>query len=341
MRVGLTYNLKENASLADEHSAEWDLPETIDAIANALSREHEVIWVLADADAYEKLRHSRADIVFNVAEGKDGPNREAHLPAILEFLRIPYTGSDSLTLSLCLNKARTKEILFYHGIPTPDFQVFHASNEPLVLTDYPMLVKPLWEGSSIGIHDNVWVENEKELRSKMKGIIVQHHQPAIVEEALTGREFTVALLGNGTQLKVLPLVEVMLDALPHEAHPLYSYEAKWIWDTPEKPLDIFHCPAQVEDVLKGKIEGIAKAAFRALGCRDWCRIDVRLDREGNPSILEVNPLPGILPNPRQNSCFPKAARAAGMDYPEMVLSILGAALERCGMLESVGSSKRR
>jgi D-alanine-D-alanine ligase len=332
MRIGLTYNLKgSDAGPADERNAEWDDPQTIQAIHQALSIEHQVVSILADQNAYEKFKASGAGIVFNVAEGFSGPNRESHIPSMLEFLGIPYTGSDPLTLSLCLDKAKTKELLNYNRIPTPRFCVVE-NGQDLVWPDlYPAMVKPLWEGSSIGVHNSCWVKNAKELASQVRVIWEQYHQPALVEEGLLGREFTVALMGNGDDLKVLPIVEVNLAALPPEANPIYSYEAKWIWDVPENPLDIFHCPASLTAVLKGKIEETAKRAFKAMGCRDWCRIDIRLDAGETPHVLELNPLPGILPDPDQNSCFPKAARAAGMSYQEMILGVLNIAMKRYGL----------
>lgn len=337
MRVGLTYNLKNTKeNPADEFCAEWDDPETIDAILKALSREYEVIPVIADLNAYQKLIFSRPDIVFNVAEGKNGPNREAHIPAILEFLNIPYTGSDPFSLSACLDKARTKEILSYHGIAVPRFQIVKELKDLEWKNPFPALVKPLWEGSSIGVHNSSWVENQKDLSDRSRFILENYHQPALIEEALTGREFTVALIGNGKTLESLPIVEVRLDVLPKGAHPIYSYEAKWVWDVPENPLQIFECPASLNDELRVKIESVAKAAFLALGCRDWCRIDIRLDASGEPYVLELNPLPGILPDPRQNSCFPKSARAAGLSYEDMILKVLRVAMKRYGLLQKEG-----
>lgn len=342
MRVGLTFNLKKpNADPADEISAEWDEPQTIQSITDALASEHDVVPVIADPDAYHKLRTSSLDIVFNIAEGCRGPNREAHVPSLLEFLALPYTGSDPFTLSACLDKVRAKEILVAHGIPTP---AFHVVSDPGALNwrgGYPAIVKPRWEGSSIGIHDASWVENARQLRERVHRICTELRQPALIEEALNGREFTVALLGNGDGLRVLPLVELNFDALPPYAHPIYSYEAKWIWDVKEKPLKIFECPAVVEDALRVKIEHTARAAFLALGCKDWCRIDVRLDRCGLPMVLELNPIPGILPDPSQNSCFPKAARAAGLSYRETILSVLDEAIKRYGMMETVPAARSR
>ena len=154
----------------------------------------------------------------------------------------------------------------------------------------------------------------------------------MVEEFLDGREFTVAMLGNGSGLKVLPIVEINYSSLPAGMNPIYSYEAKWIWDTPESPLEIFKCPADIDNRLKDSIEKICRDAFNVLDIKDWCRIDIRLDMKGQPHILELNPLPGILPDPKSNSCFPKAARAAGMGYDGLINAVLETACKRHGIL---------
>jgi D-alanine-D-alanine ligase len=130
-------------------------------------------------------------------------------------------------------------------------------------------------------------------------------------------------------------VEINYAAFPSGANPIYGYEAKWVWDTPANPLDVFHCPANLAPELREEIEGICLEAYRVLSCRDWARIDVRLDVRGNPRILEVNPLPGILPRPEDNSCFPKAARAAGISYEELILTVLQIALDRVGLNHAV------
>ncbi|NWG12084.1 MAG: D-alanine--D-alanine ligase, partial [Acidobacteria bacterium] len=163
-------------------------------------------------------------------------------------------------------------------------------------------------------------------------VLDRYHEPALVEEYLSGREFTVAILGNGTEARVLPIVEIKFGSLPEGVNPIYSYEAKWIWDDCSHPLEIFECPARLTPELKAEIERICLEAYRILRCRDWCRIDVRLDGAGRPHILELNPLPGILPRPENNSCFPKAARAAGMSYNQLINTVLDIACRRYGMM---------
>jgi D-alanine-D-alanine ligase len=278
-----------------------------------------------------RLHRIRPDIVFNLAEGLWGPNREAHVPSICEFWRVPHTGSDPMTLSLCLDKGRTKEVLAYRGIATAEFKVVHRREELNGLPGLPAIVKPVHEGSSKGITQAAFCRTRGEIREAVTTVLRHYRQPALVERWLPGREFTCAILGNGGEAHVLPIVELNFNAFPPGAVRLYSHEAKWVWDTPERPLPIFHCPARLSRALAGRIERTVLAAYRALRCRDWARIDVRCDAREVPYILEVNPLPGILPDPSRNSCFPKAARAAGLDYDTMVLAVLRAGAARYGM----------
>jgi len=314
--------------------AEWDTEETIQAVEAALGKHHQVTRVVANdpSRAFHQLEQLRPDIVFNMVEGLTGCNRESHVPAMLESLGIPYTGSDPMTLSICLDKSRAKEILTYHGIATPRFLVVDNDQKLEQLHGFrlPAFVKPLREGSSRGITNNSLVQDAGTLVDLVSSMLVQYDQPILVEEYLPGREFTVALLGNEDQVEVLPLVEICFGDLPAGANPIYSFEAKWVWDTPENPRDIFRCPADIDGQLRTDIEAVCRQAFQVLRCRDWCRIDVRLDAAGRPNIIELNPLPGILPKVEDNSCFPKAALSAGLSYPELVNRVLDEAWSRYG-----------
>jgi D-alanine-D-alanine ligase len=298
----------------------------------ALAEVHSVTMIEADENFFERVRNARPEIVFNIAEGLNGVSREAQVPAMLDMLRIPYSGSDPLTLAVCLDKSRTKEILSHHGVPTARFRVVEAMDElPGIGLTPPAMVKPLHEGSSKGIFDSSLVRDPKELGRAVEKVLFEYRQPALVEEFLPGREFTVGILGNAPGLLVLPAVEIRFDSLPEGVNHIYSYEAKWIWDRSDNPLQIFECPARLEPALRDEIAGICSRAYRILRCRDWSRIDVRLDAEGRPHIIEVNPLPGILPNPEDNSCLPKAARAAGIPYNTLIQSALGFAAVRHGL----------
>lgn len=328
----LTISVPGSSDRANDIYAEWDTMETINAVRDAIAERYAVTMIEANEEAYQKLMKNRPDFAFNIAEGLHGVSREAHIPAMLEMLQIPYLGSDPLTLTVCLDKSRAKEILTYHRIPTSPFTVVRSMEAfEDARVKFPALVKPLHEGSSKGIYNSCVVRNTEELEREVQIVLSTYGQPAIVEEFLPGREFTVALMGNGDQMRTLPIVEIRFDALPPDVNPIYSYEAKWIWDTTEKPLEIFTCPAEVDPELQNEIECICKSAYRVLNCRDWSRIDVRCDANGRPHILEVNPLPGILPKPEDNSCFPKAARAVGMTYNQLINNVLDIAIDRYGL----------
>jgi len=335
MKVALTYNLRPvtatGLALQDDTYAEWDEPDTIAAVQAALAMAHEVVLIEDNGELTARLRASAPDIVFNLAEGLSGPDREARLPALLERWHIPFTGSSSHTLRTCLDKAAAKRVLQQHGLPTPAHAVvYHPATFP-ALPGFPLIVKPLHEGSSKGIAGASVVHTPAALQRRVAHVLETYHQPAIVETFLAGREFTAALVGNGPEITVLPLVEISFTALPPGAVPLYSYEAKWLWDTPAQPRDILHCPADIPPDLAHTIADLCCRAYVALECRDWCRIDVRLDASGQPHILELNPLPGIVPDPASHSCFPTAAAAAQISYPELIRRVLSHAGRRYGL----------
>lgn len=303
------------------------------AVKDAIAEYHNVTLVEANDEAYSKLKELKPDIVFNFAEGLTGVNRESHIPAMLEMLGLPYSGSDPLTLGICLDKSRAKEILTYHKIPNAKFLVADRI-EVLKNTrfDFPLIVKPISEGSSKGIFSSSLVKNIKELEDEVERIVSSYNQPALIEEFLPGREFTVAVLGNDEDAQILPIIEIRYDDFPKDVLPLYSYEAKWILDTKENNFDVFECPARLEKQLEEKIKETVLRTYNTLKCKDWSRIDVRLDKNGVPNIIEINPLPGIMPDPNENSSFPKAARAAGMNYHQLIQSALYSAAKRYNLV---------
>ena len=335
-REGIAVQRTPSLPRADDIYAEWDSPDTIAAVEHALSALGEVVRLEANADFPQRLRDTRPDIVFNMAEGLSGQNREAHVPAICEFFGVPYSGSDPLTLSLALNKARAKQMLQVYGIPTAPFALVETLAEAKAVKKagslrYPLFAKPVQEGSSKGITERNYIRSADELLACIAELLEVYEQPVLVEEFLPGAEFTCGVLGNGKDARVLPLVGIRFDALPEGALPIYGFEAKWIWDRPEQPLRMFECPAAIDGRLRAAIEQVTLRTYNALGCRDWSRIDVRLDAAGVPHIVEVNPLPGILPNPEDNSCLPKAAAAAGLSYDELIQSCILAAAKRYGL----------
>ncbi len=311
---------------------EWDDDNTINAVRAAIEEKYECFLINADINCFEKLKVCKPDLVFNIAEGVSGPNREANIPAILEMLNIPYTGSDVATLANTLDKSRAHEILRANFIKVPNSICVNTEQELEKIeeldVDKDYILKPCWEGSSKGITNDSIYNRIDEIIEAVISLLNTYNQPVLIEEFLNGKEFTAAVLGNYPKLTVLPIVELDFNKLPFGANPIYSYEAKWVWDKQDEPLEIFKCPAEIDEELYLQIENIAKKAFIAMRCKDWARIDIRLNNNNIPHILEINPLPGILPDPNSNSCFPKAARAFGMDYDTLIHSIIDCALER-------------
>jgi D-alanine-D-alanine ligase len=344
MRIGFAFNQKPEADgetseeppspapAGNDRYAEWDDADTIDAVEQALRRAGEVTRLEADRDFPDRLRAANPDIVFNIAEGWRGPSREAHVPAICEFFGVPHTASGPLTLGLALDKRRAKEVFLAYGIATPRWTVLgdiRRNGGPP--GGGPWIVKPLHEGSSKGISVRSFCATAAEAKRQAEVIMEEYGQPALVEEFLHGREFTVAVLGNGATARALPAIEIRLEALPPDVPRVYGWEAKWLWDSPGQQMDIYRCPAPVEPALARALADTAVAAFHALGCLDWARVDLRLDAAGVPHVLEVNPLPGILPDPAAHSFFPAAARAAGIAYDDLMVTVLDLALERYGL----------
>jgi D-alanine-D-alanine ligase len=319
-------NFTQTESVIETY-AEWDTWETINALKVAIEVFHHVTLIEADNNAFEKFKQSKPDIVFNIAEGFNNLSRESQIPAMLDMLNIPYTGSDALTLGICLDKARTKEILSYYKVPNAKFLLVDKytplSNHSI---EFPSIVKPVSEGSSKGIFNSSLVRNYNELNAEIKRVVDEYNQPAIIEEFLPGKEFTVAIIGNDDNTEIFPIVEIKYENFPDNVEHLYSYEAKWILDTKDNVFDVFECPAVIDNELEKLIKDAALRTYKVLRCKDWSRIDIRLDKNGTPNVIEINPLPGIMPDPNENSSFPKAARAAGINYNEMIQRVL---LEAC------------
>jgi D-alanine-D-alanine ligase len=348
MKIAVTYSSKqgllneynkrisretEAENIPSDFFAEGDSMQTIQSVIAAIAQGgYEVSGIEADDNLTQRLHEIKPDLVFNIAEGLWGDCRESYVPMICEKLGLPYSGSGPLTLAICLNKARAKEILSFHNIPTPVFKIITGDNHFSAENfSYPAIIKPVSEGSSKGIFNDSVVQSAAEAKERIKFKLEQYRQPVLIEKFLRGAEFTVALWGNDDQLEVLPIVAINYQQLPADAHPIYSYEAKWIWDTPDNPLEIFQCPAKISIPLQKRIEATARLAYQVLNVRDWCRIDIRLDENEIPNILELNPLPGILPDPKDNSCFPKAARTAGYKYAAMLQKVVQFAASRNGL----------
>lgn len=326
VKVALLYNLAEEESLGSDDppdsQAELDSEQTVFAIRESLlAAGHQVQLVAGKLPELLQLSHDPVDIAFNICEGRRGRNREAHVPAVLEMLDIPVTGSDVLTLAVSLDKPTTKILLLHHQVPTPRFQVFFSALDVLdECLQFPLMVKPAHEGSSMGISSDSRVTTESELRERVAYVTTHYHQPALVEEFISGREFTVGVLGTD-ELQTLPVMEISFEHVPPEVNGIYSYQYKREWTDRRN----FLCPAPLDDFTARLLQETAKQAYRAVGCRDLGRVDFRLSADGVPYVIEINPLPGLAPG---YSDFPVAAEAAGMAYSDLINLILDNALRR-------------
>jgi D-alanine-D-alanine ligase len=323
LRVGFTFNVKRIKPEIDgrkDEEAEYDPPATIQAVREAIAAAgHEVVDLEATPELPNVLATNPVDLVFNMAEGIKGRNREAAVPALLELLDIPYSGSDPAALSIALDKALAKRIVRQHGILTPNFITLSTGKERLPRDlRYPLIVKPVAEGSSKGVHGTSVVDNEAELREAAREMIAKYDQPALVEDYISGREFTVGLLGE-RRPKVLPPMEVVF--LSGDQHPVYSFEYKQ--DSSSKIR--YDVPAKLEPPQLRALERAARECFIALGCRDVARVDFRMDEQGKVYFLECNPLPGLTPG---WSDLVLIAKAAGIEYNALISEILSGAIRR-------------
>jgi D-alanine--D-alanine ligase len=318
MRVGIAFNMKRIAPHGgDDREAEYDAPETIQAIAHAIeSQGHVAVPLEATPDFPRALMSSNVDVVFNIAEGMVGRNREGQVPSLCELLGVPYTGSDSATLSICLDKGLTKRLLT--DVDTPAFQVLVTGREKLRPLRYPVIVKPNQEGTSKGITKKSVCDDEISVRDVARELIDRYGQPALVEEYIAGRELTVGLLGE-RRPRVLPPMEVVF--LTQADRPVYDYECKQSWQQHVR----YECPANLtRDELRA-VERACRTTFVALGCRDVARIDLRLTSGGHVYVLEVNPLPGLTPD-YSDLCL--IANGAKIEYRTLIAEILSGAIKR-------------
>ncbi len=323
LRVGFTFNVKRVKPVegVDESEAEYDSPKTIAAIREAIeSHGHEVIELEATADLPTQLVAASPDVVFNMAEGVLGRNRESQVPALLELLGIPYTGSDPTALALALDKELAKRLVAAAGIATPPCFLLHTGREALPNGfPFPAIVKPVTEGSSKGVVPKSVVENQHEMREVAREVIERYRQPALVEGYLPGREFTVGLLGESRPRPLPPMEIVFLNK--RKKRPVYAFEHKQDWSKEIR----YDTPARVDPTLGRELERAAVGAFTALGCRDVARVDLRLDAAGLVNFVELNPLPGLSPG-WSDLCL--IAASASIDYAELIGRILEPAIRR-------------
>jgi D-alanine-D-alanine ligase len=328
MRIGITYDLKSDlpasADLPDDFQEEFDSPVTIDAIATALEGlGHEVERLGDGRELLERLLRLSPDFVFNIAEGHGiGRSREARVPAVLEMLGIPYTGSDPLALSVTLDKDCAKRLIQSTRVKVPRWAVWEPGQpfdeiETGNRLPWTAIVKPAWEGSSKGIRGKCVVDTPAELIQAIENHRRSYRQPILVEEYIEGDELTVGIVGNSP-----PQIIGVMRVLPtqKEERFIYSLEVKRDYRRRVR----YECPAKLPPGRLQAVEGAALKVYRMLGCRDVARIDFRL-KDGTPYFLEVNPLPGLNP---ESSDLVILARLAGWSYEQLIESILQAAVER-------------
>jgi D-alanine-D-alanine ligase len=354
LRVAVVANRKYRVPVAADAPAdalaEYDADETVEGIQRALRQTgHEVSFLEADETLLDTIRACRPDICFNIAEGLRGDARESHVPALLEMLGVPYTGSKVLTHAISLDKTLTKRVWRDYGLPTAPFQCFAAADEPLdQRLTFPLFVKPAREGSGMGINAHSIVHNVTELRRQVGWVITTYRQPALVESYLPGREFTVGFVGNRRKpgaltpplsqgvneayryddrgYHVFPVLEI--DTSRGQVRGIYNAEAKSYAITSEEAPG-YLCPADIPAALEERLRDLAIAAFEAIGGLDVSRVDFRMGHDGEPYLVEINTLPGV--NPIVSDIV-IAARAGGVAYETLIGEILNLALVRYGML---------
>ncbi len=324
LRVGFAFNVKRikpTLDAVEDTEAEYDSPATLQAIREAIaSWGHEVVDLEANAELPSLLASTPLDLVFNIAEGLKGRNRESQVPAMCELLDLPYTGSDPATLSIALDKGLAKKIVQHAGIATPAFQVMTTGKERLKeFSRFPLIVKPVAEGSSKGVVAKSVCHSEAEVREVVREMVGKYRQPALIEEYIGGREFTVGLLGE-RKPKVLPPMEIVfLDKA--DRTPVYRFEDKQELNNRIR----YDVPATLDSSAMDRLKQAARESFMALGCRDVARIDFRMDDRGRFCFIECNPLPGLTPG---WSDLVMIAKASGMDYRTLIGEILSGAIRR-------------
>ncbi len=350
LRVAVVANRKHSVAVAADAPpdalAEYDAEETVEGIQQALrDAGHQPFLLEADETLLDTVRETRPDICFNIAEGLRGDARESHVPALLEMLGIPYTASKVLTHAVSLDKAGTKRLWRDNGLPTAPFRVYPSAtavakgapaDEGLT---YPLFVKPIHEGTGMGINHRSIVRDEDELRSQVDWVTRTYRQPALVEPFLTGREFTVGFVGNtpvpgeprrsefygDDGFHVFPVLEI--DTGRGQVKGIYNTEAKsYAIDSDSAPG--YLCPADIPAELEAKLHTLAVAAFEAIGGLDVGRVDFRSSGDGTVYLMEINTLPGL--NPIVSDIV-ISARAGGVAYATVIQEILNLALARYGM----------
>ncbi|NPV56777.1 MAG: hypothetical protein HPY76_08945 [Anaerolineae bacterium] len=350
-RVAVIANLKGESALPNEGpedaGAEFDKRETIQSIQDAIETDgHSTVFLPANASLPEALAELCPDICFNIAEGLGGDAREAQVPALLELMHIPYTGSRITANAIGLDKTLTKRVWQQVGLPTGGFQEFASMDEALdAKLVFPLFVKPAREGTGMGMGAESIVRDEDELRRRVDWVLQKYRQPALVEEYLTGREFTVAVLGRKAAFPYsrlphrydrdgffrMPVLEVDSQVSPTPG--VYGHLAKTLHPG-DDGYPNFLCPAPIEPQLARQLQDLAIQAHRAIGALDVSRVDLRMGADQQPKLLEINTLPGLTPG-FSDLCV--ISEAADISYEALILEILYLGASRYGLVEPAGS----
>jgi D-alanine-D-alanine ligase len=330
MNIVLAFNIiHRQVTFENDAEAEHDSKETIKDLENAIkSHGYKLFSIEADENFYSNIKKikEKIDLVFNMAEGKGGEGREAYVPAILDALNIPYTGSSPLTMALTLDKGLTKALLAHFGIPTSPFQIINCETEKINPNlKFPLFIKPNNEGSSKGIDEKSIINTKSDLQAKISFILKKYNQPALIEEYLPGQEFSAAILGNYPNETVFPIMHLNFGVAKNGVK-IDTFKLKQNKRLPE---DFIICPAKISQKLENTIKDFSIIIYRALRCKDLARIDFRLNRAGAINFLEINPLPTISSN--LLSGYQKAAKTAGLDYKTMIKKIIEVACVRYGI----------
>jgi D-alanine-D-alanine ligase len=329
VRIGIAFDLKSDFGAVtdgpEDRLEEYDSQSTVEAIAGALTaRGHEALPIGGGRRLVERLLSDPPDLLFNIAEGQGTRSREAHVPSVCEMLGVPFTHSDPLTLAVTLDKAIAKRVASSARVRTPRFAVVDKSNDAVrVDLGWPLMVKPVFEGSSMGIRRHSRVTDLAGLRREVERVVVDYRQPALVEEFCPGPEFTVGVIGNDGDARVIGVMEIV-PLLARTAEFVYSLEVKRDWEREVA----YHVPPKRDPAVVRSIEQCALDAYRALSCRDIARVDVRMDKDWRPCFLEVNPLPGL--NPVTGDLCILAARS-GLAYVDLIDGIVKHACARQGL----------
>lgn len=333
--IGIAADLRPEAKtragaprlLPEDRFEEYDSPSTVAAIIGALAeRGHRPRFLSGGRRFLEEMLARPPELVFNIAEGSGTRSREAHVPAVCEMLGVPFTGSDPLTLAATLDKAVAKRLVASVGIATPRFAVLESTEDlgrvAQLDLPFPCIAKPLREGSSMGIRRSSRADDAGALRGEVERLLADYEEPVLVEEFLPGAEFTVGILGEGEGARALGVMEIEPLGVRLEDF-VYSLEVKRNF----RREVAYHVPPRRPAALVRAIEELALASARALGCRDLCRVDVRLGADGVPRFLEANPLPGLAPGTGDVVIL---ADLAGIPYVELVDRVVKSALARLG-----------